>query len=145
MQRRSRDPARDISEIPLDSSALANPMETLSALYSSQMRLQGHSYRIRDDPVRWAHFKRYLELLPQHAPPARMGYVQSRHLWEVQCAKARGPHLRLPEADVCINISWYRHQTEADHMTLNAIMRSPPLCRTVGRRGRVTLLVKYPD
>ena len=64
VQRRSRSPLRDISEIPLDSKALLNPRETVSALYASRMRLQGHSYRIRDDPVRWAHFKQYLELLP---------------------------------------------------------------------------------
>ena len=30
-------------------------------------------------------------------------------------------------------------------MTLCAVMRSPPVCRTVGRRGRVTLLLKNPD
>ena len=61
MQRRSRGPPQDISEIPLD-------RETLSALYASQMRLQGHSYRIGNDPVRWAHYKQYLELLLKHAP-----------------------------------------------------------------------------
>ena len=143
MPRRSRAPPRDISKIPLDNKALLNPRETLSALYASRMRLQGHSYRIRDDPVRWAHFKRYLELLPQHAPPARVDYVQPRHLREVQSGKARG--LCLPEADVCIDISWYRHLTEADRVTLCTVMRSPPVCRTVGRRGRVTLLLKNPD
>ena len=47
-------------------------METLSTLYASQMPLYGHNYRIPDDPVRWARFKNYLELLPQHAPPARL-------------------------------------------------------------------------
>ena len=76
-------PPRDVSEIPLDSKALLNPRETLSALYLSRQRLQGHSYRIRDDPDRWAHFQRYLGLLPRHAPPARGDYVQPRHLWEV--------------------------------------------------------------
>ena len=109
------------------------------------MRLQGHSYRIRDDPVRWAHFKLYPELLPQHAPPARTDYVQPRHLWEAQSGKARGPDLRLPEADACIDISWYRHLTEADQVTLCAVMRSPQVCRTVGRPSRVTLLLKTPD
>ena len=64
VQRRSRGPPRDISEIPLDSKALLNPRETLSALYLSRLRLQGHSYRIRDDPDRWAHFQKYLGLLP---------------------------------------------------------------------------------
>ena len=122
-----------------------NPRETLSALYASRMRLQGHSYRIRDDPERWAHFKLYLELLPQHAPPARESYVHPRHLWEVQSGKARGPDLRLPEADVRINISWYRHLTEADQVTLCAVVRSAPVCRTPGRRGRVTLLLKNTD
>ena len=108
VQRRSRGPPQDISEIPMDSKALLNPRETLSALYASRMRLQGHSHRIRDDPIRWAHFKQYLALLPQHAPPARTDYVQPRHLWEVQSGKAWGPDLHLPEADVCIGISWYR-------------------------------------
>ena len=145
VQRRSRAPPRDVSEIPLDSKALLNPRETLSALYLSRLRLQGHSYRIRDDPDRWAHFQRYLGLLPQHAPPARGDYVQPRHLWEVQSGKARGPDLRLPEADVCIHISWYRHLTEADQKTLCTVVRSPPVSRTVGRRGRVTLLLKNPD
>ena len=145
VQRRSRGPRRDVSEIPLDSKALLNPRETLSALYLSRLRLQGHSYRIRDDPDRWAHFQRYLGLLPQHAPPARGDYVQPRHLWEVQLGKARGPDLRLPEADVCIDIAWYRHLTEAEQKTLCTVVRSPPVSRTVGRRGRVTLLLKNPD
>ena len=125
VQRRSRGPPRDISEIPLDSKALLNPMETLSALYLSRLRLQGHSHRIRDDPDRWAHFQKYLGLLLQHAPPARGDYVQPHHLWEVQSGKARGPDLRLPEADVCIHITWYRHLTEADQVTLCAVVRSP--------------------
>ena len=86
----------------------------MSALYASRMRLQGHKHRIRDDPEWWAHFKLFLELLPQHAPPAREAYVQPRHLWEVQSGKARGPDLRLSEADVCIDISPYGHLTEAD-------------------------------
>ena len=145
LQRRSRAPPRDISEIPLDSKGLLNPRETLSALYLSCMRLQGHSYRIRDDPERWAHFQRYLERLPRHAPPTRDAYVQPRHLWEVQSGKARGPDLRLPKADVCIDISWYRNLTEADQVALCAVMRSPLVCRTVGRHGRVTLLLKNPD
>ena len=144
VQRRSWGPLRDILEIPLDSKALLNPRETLSALYLSRQRLQGHSHRIRDDPDRWAHFQKYLGLLPQHAPPARGDYLQPRHLWEVQSGKARGPDLRLPEADVCINITWYRHLTEADQVTLCAVVRSPPVSRTVGRRGRVTLLLKKP-
>ena len=96
-------------------------------------------------PDRWAHFQRYLGLLPQHAPPARGDYAQPRHLWEVQSGKARGPDLRLPEADICIDISWYRHLTEADQKTLCTVGRSPPVSRTVNRRGRVTLLLKNPD
>ena len=141
-------PPWEISEIPLDSKALLNPKETLSALYLTRMRLQGHSYRIRDDPERWAHFKQYLELLPRHAPPAQDNYVQPRHLWEVQSGKARRPDLHLPEADVCIvvcTLTWYRHLTEADQLALCAVMRSPPMCRTVARRGRVTLLPEKPD
>ena len=39
VQRRSRAPPRDISEIPLDNKALQNSRETLSALYASRMRL----------------------------------------------------------------------------------------------------------
>ena len=145
VQRRSQAPPRDISEIPLDKKVLPNPTETLSALYLSRMRLEGHNYRNRDDPEQWAHFKRYLELLPQHAPPAREAYVQPRHLWEVQSGKARSPNLRLPEADVCIDISWYRHVMEADQVALCAVMRSPLVCRMVSRRGRVTLVLKNPD
>ena len=141
VQRRSRGPPRDVSEIPHDSKALLNPRETLSALYLSRQRLQGHSYRIRDNPDRWAHFQRPLGLLPQHAPSARGHYVQPRQLWEMQSGKARGPHLRLPEADVCIDITWYRHLPEADQGTLCAVVRSPP----VSRRGRVTLFLKTPD
>ena len=38
-----------------------------------------------------------------------------------------------------------RHLTEADQVALRAVMRSPVVCRTVGRRGRVTLLLKNPD
>ena len=145
VQRRSRGPSRDISEIPLDSKALLNPRETPSALYLSRLRLQGHIYRIRDDPDRWAHFQKYLGLLPQHAVPARGDYVQPHHLWEVQSGKARGPDLRLPEADVCMDIAWYRHLTEADQMTLCTVVRTPPVSRKVGRRGQVTLLLKNPD
>ena len=63
----------------------------------------------------------------------------------MQSGKARGPDLRLPEADVCINISWYRHLTEADQCTPCAVMRSPLVCCTVGKRGHVTLLLKHPD
>ena len=145
IQRRSRGPPRDIAEIPLDCKALLNPRETLLALYVSRMRLQGHKYRIRDDPIHWAHFRRYLHLLPHHAPPASTNYVQPRHLWEVQSGKAQGPDLRLPEADVGIDISWYRHLTEANQYALCAVMRSPPVCCTVGKRGRVTLLLKCPN
>ena len=138
VQRRSRGPPRDVSEIPLDSKALLNPRETLSALYLSRLRLQGHNCRIRDDPDRWAHFQRYLGLLPHHAPPARANYVQPRHLREVQSGKARGPDLRLRNADICILM-------ETDQKTLCTVVRSPPVSRTVGRRGRVTLLLKNPD
>ena len=65
----------------------------------------------------------------------------------MQSGKARGPDLRLPEADVCIeyNLTWYRHLMEADQVTLCAVVRSAPVSRTVGRRGRVTLLLKNPD
>ena len=51
-------PPRAISEIALDSKALVNTRETVSALNASRMRLLGHSYRIRDDPVWWANFNR---------------------------------------------------------------------------------------
>ena len=124
---------------------LLNTRETLSALYVSRMRLQGHRHRIRDDPIRWAPFRRYLQLLPQHALPARTNYVQPRHLWEVQSGKARGPDPHLPEADVYIDISWYRHLTEADQRTLCVVMRSPLVCCTVGKRSRVALLLRHPD
>ena len=97
----------------------------MSSLYASRMRPQGHNYWIRDDPERWAHFKRYLDLLPKHAPLARIDYVQPSYLWEVQTGKARGPDLRRPEADVNIDISRYRHVTEADQVTLCAVMRVP--------------------
>ena len=63
----------------------------------------------------------------------------------MQSGKARGPDLRLPEADACIAITWYRHLPEAHHRTLCAVVRSPPVSRTEGRRGRVTLLLKNPD
>ena len=89
--------------------------------------------------------QQYLGLLSQHAPPARPDYVQPRHLWEVQSGKARGPHLHLPEADVCMDISWFRHLTEADQVSLCTVMRSPQVCRTLGTCGRVTLLLKNPD
>ena len=39
VQWRSRGPPRDIAEIPLDSKALLNPRETVSALYVSRQRL----------------------------------------------------------------------------------------------------------
>ena len=145
MQRRSWGPPRDVAEIPLDNKAPLDPTETRSTLYASWMRIQGHKYRIRDDPVRRAHFQRYLHLLPQHVPPARNDYVQPRHLREVQSGKAWGLDLHLPEADVCIDITWYRHLTEADQHTLCDVMRSPPVCCTVGKRGRVTLLLKHLD
>ena len=105
MQRRSRGTPRDISEIPLDSKALPNPSETLCACYLSRMRLQRRSYRIRDDPELWARFKRHLELLPQHTPPARAAYVEPRHLWEVQGGEICGLDLLFSEADVCMDIS----------------------------------------
>ena len=92
--------------------------------------------------MRWAHFQRYLNLLPQHAPPARHNYAKPRHLWEVQSGKVRGPDPRLPEADVCIDITWYRHHTEANQHTLCGVMRSLLVCCEVGKRGRVTLLLK---
>ena len=44
-----------------------------------------------------------------------------------------------------MDISGYRHLTEADQETLCAVMRSPQVCRTSGRRGRVTLLLKNPN
>ena len=80
MQRHGRAPPPDITELSLDNKALPNPMETLSALHASQMRLACHIYRIRDDPERWTYFQRYLELLPQHALPTRMDYVQPHQL-----------------------------------------------------------------
>ena len=39
VQRRSRPPPRDISEIPSDNKEVLNSRETLSALYASRMRL----------------------------------------------------------------------------------------------------------
>ena len=63
----------------------------------------------------------------------------------MQSGKARGPDPRLTEADVCIDISWYGHLTKADQDTLCTVMRSPLVCCTVGKRGRVTLLLKHPD
>ena len=145
MQRRRQCTPRDISEIPLDSKALLNPRETLSALYLSRKRLEVHRYCIQEDPNQWVHLQRYLELLPQHAPPTRGKYVQPRHLWKVQSGKACGPDIRLPEADVCIDITWYRHLTEADQVAPCAVLRSLPVNRSVGWRGRVTLLLKNPD
>ena len=59
--------------------------------------------------------------------------------------KARGLGVRLPEADVCIDISWYRHLAEADPYALCGVMRSRPVCCTMGKSGRVTLLLKHPD
>ena len=56
VQRRSWGPPHDIAEIPLANKPLLDLKETLSALYMSRMRLQGHRHRIRDDPVRWALF-----------------------------------------------------------------------------------------
>ena len=73
-QGRRQGPPCDITEIPLDIKALLDPRETLSALYVSRMQLQCHRYRIREYPMRWAHFRRYLHLLRQHAPPARTDY-----------------------------------------------------------------------
>ena len=110
-------------------------------LYLSRQRLQGHTYRIRDNPDR----QRYLGLLLRHAPLARGEYVQPRHLWEVQSGKARGCNLRLTEADVCIDITRYPHLLEADQRTLCAVVRSPPVSRTVGRRERFILLLKKMD
>ena len=59
--------------------------------------------------------------------------------------KAQGPNLRLPEAEVCIDITRHRHLTEADQYTLCNVMRSPQVCGTAGKRGRVTLLLNHPD
>ena len=84
VQRHSRGPPRDISEIPLDNKTLLNAKETLCALHASRIRLKGHIYRTRDDPEWWAPFKLYLDLLPQHAPWAREASVQPRHLSKVQ-------------------------------------------------------------
>ena len=123
------------------SSSSNNPVFPVRELY----RAPGHKYGIRDDPVRWAHFQRYLHLLPQHAPPAKNDYIQPRHLWEVESGKAQGPNLRLPEVDVRINITWYRHLAVADHYTLCNIMHRAPVCCIVGKRGRVTLLLKHRD
>ena len=51
--------------------------------------------------------------------------------------------------DRCIDITWYRHLSEADENTLCAVVRSPPpppppKCCAIGKRGRVTLLLKHP-
>ena len=92
-----------------------------------------------------AHFKRYLPVLPHHAPPAKNDYVQPRHLWEVQLGKIRGPDLSQLEAEVCIDITWDGYLTEAHRSTLCNVMCSPPVCCTVGKRGRVTLLLKHPQ
>ena len=150
VQRCSRELLCDVVEIPLANKELANtvlldPRETLFALYMGWMRHQGHRYRIQDNPVRWAHFQRYLDLRPEHAPPARNDHAQPRHLWEVQSCKARGLGLRLPKADVYIDITWYRHLTETDQHALCGGMRSPLVCREVGKRDRVTLLLKHLD
>ena len=39
--------------------------------------------------------------------------------------KARGSYLRLPEAGVCIDSTWYRHLKEGDQNTLCGVMRNP--------------------
>ena len=94
--------------------------------------------------MRRAHFQCYLHLLTQHAPPARTTYVRPHHFREVQSGKATGPDLRFPEAHVYIDITWYRHLTEADQSTPCGVMSSSPVCR-VGKRGRVTLPLKHVD
>ena len=63
----------------------------------------------------------------------------------MQSGKARGDNLRLPEVDVCIDIIWYRHLPEAVRGTICAVVRSPPVSRTIRRRGRVTLHLRNPD
>ena len=57
----------------------------------------------------------------------------------------RGPDLRLPEVDVCMDITWSPYLTEGDRKTLCAVVHSTPVCRTVGRRRWVTLVLKNPD
>ena len=76
-------------------------------------------------------------------PGAHMSSLASSR--GLQFSKARGPDLRLPEADVCMDITWYQHLTEVDQMTVCAVVRSPPVCLTLGRRGQVTLLLRNPD
>ena len=40
---------------------------------------------------------------------------------------------------------WYCHLMVADQVTLCAVMHSSRVCPTVGKRGRVILLLKNPD
>ena len=85
-----------------------------------------------------------LHLLPK-APLRALGeYVQPRHLYQVQVAKARGPDLALPEAGVCIDITWHRYMSDAHQRTLCLVMCNPRIRPRVGKRGRVTLLLKDP-
>ena len=142
---RCTSPPKHINEVPVANMLLLNPREILASLRQSRECLQGHSYRIQDDPMRWRVFQTCLHLLPK-APPRALGeYVQPRHLYQVQAGKACGPDLALPEADVCIDITRYRHLSDADQRALCLVMRDPHVCWHVGKRGRVTLLLKDPS
>ena len=59
----------------------------------------------------------------------------------MQSSKAWAPNLHLLEVDVCIDITWDHHLTEAEPYNLCDVMR---IC-TVGKCGPVTLLLKHPD
>ena len=63
----------------------------------------------------------------------------------VQAGKARGPNLALPEADVCIDITWFCQLGEDDQHTLCRVVWDHRMCKWVGKRGRVTLLLKDPS
>ena len=64
------------------------------------------------------------------------------HLLEVQLGKGRGPDLRLPKANVCIDITWYCHLKEAHPCALCVVMGTYLVCCTAGKCARVTLLLK---
>ena len=61
-------------------------------------------------------YQRYVQAMPKHEVQSLTNYIKPKHPWKVEEGKARGRDLTLDDTHVLIDITWYRHLSEADQV-----------------------------
>ena len=80
--------------------------------------------------------------MPKYEAQPLENYIKPKHLWSVLEGKARGRDLTLHNTHVLIDITWYRHLSQADKFDLCKALGSHAVLRHLGKQGILILLVK---